>query len=322
VRAAVHTRFGPPDVVEVRDVPDPTPGDGELLVRVHTATVNRTDCHYRSARPLPMRALAGWTRPRASVLGNEFAGTVVGLGAGVQGVVVGDRVFGYCEGRFGAHAERLVVRAAGLVAAIPDGLATAAAAPATEGAHYALTHLRRAGVTAGSDVLVYGATGAIGSAAVPLAKQLGATVTAVCATAHLGLVTGLGADRVVDYTAGDFTDDAARYDVVLDAHGSVGYATARRLLRPGGRFASAGAGPHLENLYAPLTSRLGDSTRCVFTPPKLDQATVRWFAELLADGRFRPLVDRTYPLDEVVDAYRYVEGGQKLGNVLLAVDPS
>jgi NADPH:quinone reductase-like Zn-dependent oxidoreductase len=320
VRAAVHTRYGPPDVVEVREVPTPTPGDGELLVRVHTATVNRTDCHYRSATPFPMRAIGGWTRPRVTVLGNEFAGTVEALGHGAAAFAVGDRVFGYCEGRFGAHAEHLVVRADGHLAHVPKGVPLEGAAPATEGSHYALTHLRSCGVAPGTDVLVYGATGAIGSAAVPLAKHLGATVTAVCATPHLALVEGLGADRVVDYTTGDFTRDAQRYEVVFDAHGSVGYGAARRLLRPGGRFASAGAGPHLENLYAPLTSRLYGDTRCVFTSPTLDQATMALLAEMLGDGSFRPLVDRTYPLDDIVDAYRYAESGQKLGNVLVAIE--
>lgn len=288
-------------------------------MRVQVATVNRTDCHYRSARPLPMRALAGWTKPRATTLGNEFAGTVEALGPSASRFAIGDRVFGYCEGRFGAHAEHLVVRADRWIAAIPAGVALESAAPATEGAHYALTHLQHAGVRKGEDVLIYGATGAIGSAAVQLATHLGASVTAVCATAHLELARSLGATRVVDYTTTDFRADVSAYDVVLDAHGSVSYGSCRRLLKPGGRFASTGAGPHGENLVAPLVSRLHSGTRAVFTPPRIDTAMLALLAQLLADGGFRPVVDRSYPLEDIVDAYRYVEGGQKLGNVLLAV---
>jgi NADPH:quinone reductase-like Zn-dependent oxidoreductase len=319
VRAAVRTRFGPPEVVAVRDVPAPAPGDGELLVAVRVATVNRTDAHYRSGRPLLMRAIAGWTTPKAAILGCEFAGVVEAIGAGVTTFAAGDRVFGYCEGRFGAHAERLVVRADGHVAVVPDGVPLESAAPSTEGGHYALTHLRNAKVERGADVLVYGATGAIGSAAVQLAKALGATVTAVCATPHVELVARLGADRVVDYLTTDWTQDGQRYDAVIDAHGSRGFLDARRLLKDRGIVVSSGAGPYGQNLFWPFATLVGTDKRMVFTPPRIDQATVRWFAELLGSGAYRPLVDRTMALEAIVDAYRYVESGQKLGNLLLAV---
>lgn len=225
------------------EVPTPAPGGGELLVRVHAATVNRTDCHYRMAKPFPMRALSGWTRPKATILGSEYAGVVEAIGGGVASFAPGDRVFGYCEGPFGAHAEYLVVGQTSALATIPEHLSFTQAAPGTEGSHYALNHLSKAGAQRGHHVLVYGATGAIGSAAIQLAKQMGTTVTAVCGPGHLELVKGLGADRVVDYTAGDFTVDEQRYDVVFDAHGSPSYFACRKLLTPGGRFTSAGAGP-------------------------------------------------------------------------------
>ena len=319
MRAAVHTRYGPPDVVQVRDVPTPAPGDGELLVRVHATTVNRTDCHYRSATPFVMRGLSGLTRPKATILGNEFAGVVEARGAGVSAFAVGDRVFGYCEGPFGAHAEYLVVAEHHAIAAMPEQHTFVQAAPGTEGSHYALNHLTRAGVADGQDVLVYGATGAIGSAAVQLVKAIGATVTAVCGPDHLALVQGLGADRVVDYTAGDFTLDAQRYDVVFDAHGTPSYFTCRRLLKPGGRFTSAGPGPHYVNAVLPLLGPLLGDKRVVFSIPRIDRAMVEHLASLMADGRFTPLVDRTYPLDDIVAAYRYVEAGQKVGNVVIEV---
>ncbi len=304
------------------EVPTPSPSDDQLLVRVHTATVNRTDCHYRMAKPFAMRAISGWTKPKATILGNEFAGVVEAVGSGVTSFAVGDRVFGYCEGPFGAHAEYLVVAQGGAIAVIPEHLSFTQAAPGTEGSHYALNHLGRAGAQSGQDVLVYGATGSIGSAAVQLVKQMGSRVTAVCGPEHLALVKGLGADRVVDYAAGDFTIDEHRYDIVFDAHGSPSYFACRKLLKPGGRFTSAGAGPGGMNLVLPVLGPLLGDKRAVFSFPRIDAAMVEHLGSLMADGSFTPLIDRSYTLDEIVDAYRYAESGRKLGNVVLEITPA
>ena len=255
MRAAVHTRYGPPEVVEISEVGKPAAGEHELLVKVHATTVNRTDCHYRSGKPWIMRPLlSGLARPRARVLGNEFAGQVVAAGNGVTSFQVGDRVFGYTEGPFGAHAEYLVIGEHGRVAVIPAALGYQQAAPATEGAHYALSHIRRAKIGSGHNVLVYGATGAIGSAAVQLLKTLGARVTAVCAGPQLDLVRKLGADRVIDYTAGDFTRAGPDYDVVFDAAGQSSFGRCKRLLKPAGIYMSTGPGPWYQNLMLPLVT--------------------------------------------------------------------
>jgi NADPH:quinone reductase-like Zn-dependent oxidoreductase len=221
MRAAVHTSYGPPDVVRIAEVDKPTPKDNQVLVKVHATTVNRTDCGFRAGRPFFVRALTGLPRPRVTVLGTEFAGTVEATGRGVTSFRVGERVFGFKGLPFGAHAEYLAIPQDGFLATIPAKLSFEEAAPSTEGSHYALALIRKAKVASGQDALVYGATGAIGSAAVQLLKQLGATVTAVCGPEHLELVKGLGADRMVDYTAQDFTRDTQRYDVVLDAVGRV-----------------------------------------------------------------------------------------------------
>ena len=323
MKAAVHTRYGPPEVVQIAEVATPSPGDNELLVKVHATTVNRTDCHYRSGRPLFMRPLAsGLTRPRATVLGNEFAGQVVGVGRGVTSFQAGDRVFGYTEGPFGAHAEYLVIGEEALVAAIPANLAYERAAPGTEGAHYALSHIRAAKIGSGQDVLVYGATGAIGSAAVQLLKTLDARVTAVCATPQLELPSKLGADKVIDYTAGDFTVGGPDYDVIFDAVGKSSFGRCRRLLKPGGIYTSTGPGPGYQNLILPLATPLLGGKKVVFAYPRLDQATLRHLAHLMASGQFTPVIDRQYSLDQVVEAYRYVETGQKIGNVVIIVDPA
>jgi NADPH:quinone reductase-like Zn-dependent oxidoreductase len=217
MKAAVQTRYGPPEVVRISELEKPTIKDNEVLVKVHATTVNRTDCACRAARPFFMRLFTGLTRPRATVLGNEFAVVVEAVGSGVTSFKVGEQVFGYNEGPFGAHAEYMSIPQDGSLATMPANATYQQAAPSTEGSHYALAHIRAAKVQSGQNVLVYGATGAIGSAAVQLLKSLGANVTAVCGTGNVELVRGLGADRVIDYTAEDFTKDEQTYDVVLDS---------------------------------------------------------------------------------------------------------
>jgi NADPH:quinone reductase-like Zn-dependent oxidoreductase len=252
------------------------------------------------------------------VLGTEFAGVVEAIGGDVTSFQIGDRVFGYCEGRFGAHAEYMTMPEAGLLAAIPPHMSFEDAAPATEGSHYALAFIRTARVRSGQDVLVYGATGGIGSAAVQLVKALGANVTAVCAGAHGDLVKGLGADRVVDYTATDFTNDEQRYDVVMDAVGRSTFGRCKRLLKPNGVYLSSELGPYGQNLMLPLiTSLRGRKVKFPF--PKDDPGMARHIRDLMESGAFKPVIDRRYPLDQIVEAYRYVESGQKIGNVVITL---
>ena len=322
MRAAVQTRYGPPDVVRVSEVDRPAVKDEELLVRIHATTVNRTDCAYRAARPFFMRLLTGLVRPRVNVLGTEFAGEVEAVGNGVTSFEVGDRVFGYCEGRFGAHAEYMAIPEGGSLATMPPDLTYDEAAPSTEGSHYALSLITRARIRSGQDVLVYGATGAIGSAAVQLLKGLGACVTAVCGTAHVEMVRELGADRVIDYTAGDFTTGGQAYDVVLDAVGKTSFGRCRQLLKPGGVYLSSELGPLAQNPVLALITPLLGGKKVMFPIPKHDQEIVRHLKELIESGQFKPVIDRRYPLGQIVAAYTYVETGQKIGNVVVTVDPS
>jgi NADPH:quinone reductase-like Zn-dependent oxidoreductase len=321
MKAAVHTRYGPPEVVRIAEVDEPTPKDNELLVRVHATTVNQTDAHYRAAKPFIMRLLSGPLRPRATVLGTEFAGEVEAVGNHVTSFKAGDRVFGYNEGPFGAHAERLVIPEGSPLATIPANFTYEEAAPGTEGSHYALSHIRAARIRSGHDVLVYGATGAIGSAAVQLLKVLGAGVTAVCDTENLELVRSLGADRVVDYTAEDFTRDNQVYDLVFDAVGKSSFGRCRRLLKPHGIYTSTGPGPLYQNAVLLLVTPLFGGRKLVFSIPKIDQEMVGYFKVLMESGAFKPVVDRRYPLDQIVEAYRYVDTGRKVGNVVITVGP-
>jgi NADPH:quinone reductase-like Zn-dependent oxidoreductase len=326
MRAAVHTSYGPPDVVRIAEVDKPTPKNNQVLVKVHATTVNRTDSGFRAGKPLIVRLFTGLIRPKVTVLGNEFAGEIEAVGRDVTSFLVGDRVFGYSGlqhgSRFGAHAEYLAMPEDGSLATMPANLTYEQAAPGTEGAHYALTMIRTAKIQRGHDVLVYGATGAIGSAAVQLSKSLGAQVTAVCDTEHLELVRSLGADRVIDYTAEDFTKDEQRHDVVLDAVGKSSFFRCRRLLKPGGIYLSSDGGPLNQNLVlvliTPLVGVFGGK-KVLFRVPRDDQKMVRYFKELIESGAFKPLIDRRYRLDQIVEAYRYVETGQKIGNVVISV---
>jgi NADPH:quinone reductase-like Zn-dependent oxidoreductase len=329
MKAAVHTRYGPPDVIRIAEVDKPTPKDNQLLVKVHATTVNRTDCGFRAGKPFIVRFFTGLIRPKVTVLGNEFAGQIEAVGSGVTSFEVGERVFGYSGlqhgSRFGAHAEYLAMPEDGSLATIPANVTYEQAAPSTEGAHYALTMISTAKIQRGHDVLVNGATGAIGSAAVQLLKSLGAEVTAVCDTEHVELVRDLGADRVIDYTAEDFTKDEQRYDVVLDAVGKSSFFRCRRLLKPGGIYLSSDGGPLNQNLVlvliTPLVGVFGGK-QVLFRVPRDDQEMVRHFKELIESRAFKPLIDRRYPLDQIVKAYRYVETGQKIGNVVISVESS
>jgi NADPH:quinone reductase-like Zn-dependent oxidoreductase len=322
MRAAVRTSYGPPDVVRVATVDEPAVRDNEVLVKVHATTVNRTDSGFRAGRPFFVRALTGLPRPRVRILGTEFAGTVEAVGRGVTSFVVGDRVFGFKGLPFGAHAEYMAIPEDGFVATMPAHLTYEEAAPSTEGSHYALALIRKAKVRSGQDALVNGATGAIGSAAVQLLKHLGATVTAVCGPEHLELVKGLGADRVIDYTAQDFTRDAQRYDVVLDAVGKSSFLRCRRLLKPRGTYLSSEFGPLSQNLLLALVTPLFGGKKAMLNIARDDPRMAKDFRELLESGAFRPLIDRRYRLDQIVEAYRYVETGQKIGNVVIKVQPS
>ena len=319
MKAAVATRYGPPDVVHVVDVPCPRATANELLVRVHATTVNRTDCGFRAAHPWFIRGFSGIARPKRTILGNEFSGVIEGVGTEVSRFAVGDRVFGYDDTRFGAHAEYLTISQDAAVARMPDEQDFRVMAPATEGSHYALAFIRAAGVDDSSEVLVYGATGAIGSAAVQIIKSLGAHLTAVCSSEHVDLVRKLGADRVVDRTTTDFLADTRRYDLVFDAVGKCSFRQCRKLLKPRGVWTSTDLGPLSQNPLLVLATRFSRRRRVLFPIPKIDRETVAYLEGLVESRQFTPVVDRTYQLDQIVEAYGYVETQQKVGNVVITV---
>ena len=311
MRAVVHDHYGPPEVLRLGHVEKPTPNDGEVLVRVRATTVTQTDCHMRRARPLLWRFMLGWTRPKRRVLGLEFAGEVEAVGSGVTELRVGDRVFGMTNS---AHAEYALVREAGLVAHMPAGMSFEDATAVCDGFNQGLGHLREANVGSATRLLVYGASGSCGTAAVQLGRHFGAHVTGVCNTKGLELVRTLGVDEVIDYTQEDFTKSGATWDVVLDAVGKHSFARSRRALRPGGVYVATDRlyNLPLKLLTAPLDKKVLFATE--WRPPK---ENIHLLKRLLEEGAYRPVVDRVYPLEEVVEATRYVDSWQKLGNVVV-----
>ena len=318
MRAAVSARYGPPEGIELREVEDPTPGPTDVLVRVVASTVSRTDCGALRGYPRFARIATGLLRPKHTVLGMDFAGIVDRIGAEVTGLGPGDRVFGLSPESFGAHAELLRVPAAGAIAVMPEG-ARFDEVVACEGAWYASTYLDAFGLGPGHSILIYGASGAIGTAAVQLAKHRGAEVTAVVGTRHVELARSLGAERVVDFTIEDFTRLGERFDFVLDAVGKTSYSRCKRLLRKGGTFSATDLGPWGQNVLLDLLSRLTRSRRVVFPLPKHARAAVELVRDLLATRAFRAIVDRSFTLDEIVNAYRFVETERKTGIVVLRV---
>ncbi|HLY15159.1 MAG TPA: NAD(P)-dependent alcohol dehydrogenase [Candidatus Limnocylindrales bacterium] len=322
MRAVVYDRYGPPEVLRLAEVDAPTPADGELLVRVQATAVTRADCATRDANrrsgigvSLISRSISGIRRPRQPILGSEFAGTVEAVGSGVQAFRPGERVFGTTGFKFGAYAELVSVPESAPIAMMPDGMAFADAASVTDGGLNALWCLRQGGIQAGQRVLIYGGSGAIGTAGIQLARQFDADVTAVCSTRHVDLVRSLGADRVIDYTHDDFRANGQAYDLIFDAVGKLSFAGCRRSLRPGGSYLATDG---LRNLPLALVTAHGGLRKVKFSiPPRYTQADVLLLKELLEAGAYRPIVDRTYPLEDVVEATRYVETERKTGNVVL-----
>ena len=324
MKAVVYDRYGPPEVLRIADVERPVPKEDEVLIKVHATTVNRLDVHTREANrssgvavSVLSRMVSGLRGPRQRILGSEFAGEVEAAGAAVKEFAVGDRVFGNSGLRFGAHAEFMCMRESARIAHMPAGVSFGEAAPITDGALNALTCLTAADLRKGRRILVYGASGAIGTAGVQLARHFDADVTAVCNTKNLELVKSLGADRVIDYTQEDFTKNGQTYHVIFDAVGKHSFKRSQGSLEPGGVYLPTDG---FENLVLALwTPRFGDKKVVFQIPPRQTKQDVLFLKQLVEAGKFRPVIDRTYALEDVVEATRYVETEQKTGNVVLTV---
>ena len=318
MRAVVFDRYGPPEVLRVEEVERPVPKEDEVLVRIHATTVNRSDCGYRGAEPFFTRFFTGLLRPKYRTPGMELAGEVAAVGGAVSEFVVGDAVFGL-KGH-GANAEYVCIRETGALAHKPSGVTFEEAAAVSDGACIALACLQKAELRAGRSILIHGASGSIGTAAVQLAKSFGAHVTAVCGTKALDLVSSLGADAVIDYTQEDFTTNGETYDVVFDSVGKHSFRRCRHSLKPGGIYIETDLGFMWHVPILALSTRWIGDKRVTLPIPKYSKEDVLFVKELIETGKYRAVIDRTYQLEDVVEATRYVETGQKTGNVVLTLN--
>lgn len=321
MNAAVCPRYGPPEVVELREVARPIPAPDEVLVRVRATNVGPADVAFRSGDPWFARLFSGLRKPRLSILGDAFAGDVESVGDDVEVFTASDRVFGLSPKRLGAHAEYLCVPEDGLVAVMTPRMTAEDAVSVLEAAT-GLTFLRDvARLHSGHRILVNGASGAVGCFAVQLAKHFGAHVTGVCSSDNVALVASLGADEVIDYTKEQFTDNGQQYDVIFDAVGKSSFTRCKGSLAPTGCYLSTVPGFGI--LASMLLTAMGRGKKAKFAATGLMQTTdnLTLLGELFESGALRPVIDRRYPLAKIADAYRYVETGRKTGTAVITVDP-
>jgi NADPH:quinone reductase-like Zn-dependent oxidoreductase len=318
MKAIVYTKYGPPEVLKLTEAAKPTPKENEVLIKVRATTVNRTDCGFRKPEPFIVRFFSGLLRPKRTILGNELAGEIEAVGSRVTSFKKGDHVFGLTGIHFGAHAEYVCLPEHGAIAIKPVTMIFEEAAAVCDGALLALTFLRKVNVQSGQKVLIYGASGSIGTAAVQLAKYYGAEVTAVCAQS-VPIVKSLGADSVIDCTQDDFTKNGQTYDVIFDAVGKHSFFRCKNSLKRSGVYCGTDLGFLLQNpILALSTAKIG-SKKVMFPIPKVNKQDVLFIKEIIEAGKYRAVIDRRYPLEQIVEATRYVETGQKTGNVVIVM---
>jgi NADPH:quinone reductase-like Zn-dependent oxidoreductase len=323
MKATVYERYGPPEVLTLKEIEVPTPKDNEVLIKVYATTVNRTDSATVRAIPFFMRIATGLLRPKKATPGTEFAGVVEAKGKDVTTLKAGDKVFGFDEQGTGAQAEYTALKEDNAIT-IPESVSYKQAAASIEGAHYAYNFINKVKHKKGQKVLVNGASGAIGSAAVQLLKYFELEVTAVCDTKNIELVKSLGAARVVDYTKEDFTKDKEKYNYVFDTVGKSSFFKCRKIMESGGVFISSDLGYLYQNIFLPIITPiikpLIGNKKTIFPIPVDIRGSIVFIKKLMEEGKFKAVIDREYPLEEITEAYRYVEKGQKTGNVVIIVE--
>ena len=316
MKAAIRRKYGPFESLEVGEIEKPLPKEKEVLVRVHATTVNRTDCAVVTGWPFAMRFFTGLFGPKHPVPGTDFAGVIESVGEKVTQFQAGQQVWGFLDDGLSSQAEYMVIAEQGNIDPMPEGLSFEEATSCLEGAHYAYNFLKKLDLAPGDKVLLNGATGGIGSAMLQMLKAQNIYVTAVCNTQNIELIQSLGADKIYDYLQEDFTQDTGRYRYIFDAVGKSSFGKCKHLLEEGGAYLSSELGPGWENLYLPLfTAR--SSRKVIFPLPADIKGSMQYIKGLVEAGKFRPVIDRTYPLERIAEAYTFVASGQKTGNVVI-----
>ncbi|HEU4860070.1 MAG TPA: NAD(P)-dependent alcohol dehydrogenase [Chitinophagaceae bacterium] len=319
MKAAIRVKYGlPKEVVSIQEIDKPTPKDDEVLIKVYAASANRTDYHVLTGKPNFMRLFTGLSKPRLTITGSDFAGRVEAIGPSVKTFKAGDKVMGF-GGVFciGSHTEYITFPETKGIVPMPDNITYEQAAACLEGTYYAAAGINHLKPVAGQKAMVYGATGAIGSADVQFFKYYGLYVTAVCGGEHADLIRSLGADKVIDYKTQDFTKDEERYDYIIDAVDKTGFLKCKPLLKNKGIYSSSGG---FEYMAWSLITKITGGKKVLFIPPKDIKGNLGFIRERIEEGRFRPLIDRIYPLDKIAEAFTYVGSGQKIGNVIIKMN--
>lgn len=320
MKAVVRYNYGSPDNILLEEMPKPKPKPKEILIKVKATTVNRTDCGVLSGEPYIFRFFVGWPKPRTSILGTDFAGVVAEVGSHVNGFNVGDKVWGFNDNGIPSQAEYMVFKEDGNILKMSEGFSFSEAVASAEAAHYAINFIKHLKLNSDAKVLVNGATGGIGSATVQILLSKGLEVVATANTKNLDLIKALGVSRVIDYEKEDFTKLNEKFDVVFDSVGKSSFGQCKGILKEQGKYLSSELGPGNENLYLPLATKIKGGKRVIFPLPTDIKGSMTTIKELMEKGKFRPVIDRSYPMTKAAEAYRYVASGQKTGNVILDID--
>lgn len=318
MKAVTRTQYGSPEILEVKEIERPTPKKGEVLIRVHATTVNRTDCGILLGKPNIIRAFTGLITPTDLVPGTDFAGEIEAIGPGVTKFKKGDKVWGFNDNGLSSWAEYMVIKEDSNLIPMPKDIGFSNIVACIEGAHYALNFINKVNVSAKDKVLINGATGAIGSAMLQILAHMDVEVTAVGNTKNLKLLESLGASKLVNYEQEDFTQLPAGYfDFVFDAVGKSRFSLCEHLLKPNGAYISSELGEGLENTYLPLLTKFKGGKRVKFPFPYNIKGSLNYISKMIEKGSFKPIIDRIYAVEDIRKAYTYVLSGEKTGNVVV-----
>ena len=315
MKASIRKKYCLPNQIKVESIDKPIPNENEVLIKIYATTVNRTDCANLTAKPFIMRFVLGLFKPRKTILGTDFAGELISIGKNVKSFSIGDKVFGFNDTGSESQAEYVTTTVENLFP-IPEKIDYKQAAASLEGASYAYSFIHKVNIQSGQNILINGATGGIGSALLQFVRQYDVNITATCNTNNIQLIESLGADNIYDYTKKDFTKENDKYDFIFDAVGKSTFGKCLSSLKEKGIYISSELGPYSQNIfYSLLTSVL--SKKVIFPTPYSTEKTIPYICNLLEKGKFNPVIDREYALEDISKAYEYVIKGQKIGNVLI-----